>query len=50
MRLRAAGVDATWVRRCTYSESDNFFSYRRSVHQNEPDYGRLVSVIALPAH
>lgn len=50
MRLRAAGVNAAWVRRCTYSESDNFFSYRRSVHQNEPDYGRLVSVIALPAH
>lgn len=32
---------------CTYSDGARFFSYRRSTHQNEPDYGRLMSAIAL---
>ncbi|QGM47407.1 peptidoglycan editing factor PgeF [Methylocystis heyeri] len=31
----------------TYADEDRCFSYRRSVHKNEPDYGRLVSAIAL---
>ena len=31
----------------TYSEPDRFFSYRRSTHLKEPDYGRLISAIAL---
>jgi copper oxidase (laccase) domain-containing protein len=31
----------------TYANEDRCFSYRRSVHRNEPDYGRLVSAIAL---
>lgn len=38
---------AEWSRYCTYSDPDRFFSYRRSVHQNEPDYGRLASAIRL---
>lgn len=47
-RLRQAGVgEATWTRHCTYSEPDRFFSYRRSVHRKEADYGRLISVIRL---
>lgn len=47
-RLREAGVrSAQWTRHCTYSDPDRFFSYRRSVHHKEPDYGRLVSVIRL---
>ena len=29
----------------TYSNSKNFFSYRRSVHNNDADYGRCISVI-----
>jgi len=29
----------------TYRNSKNFFSYRRSVHNNETDYGRCISVI-----
>ena len=33
---------------CTYSEKDQFFSYRRNQHQNEPDYGRQGSFIMLP--
>ena len=31
----------------TYAHADRFFSYRRSTHLAEPDYGRLVSAIAL---
>ncbi len=31
----------------TYANEDSCFSYRRSVHKSEPDYGRLVSAIAL---
>ena len=33
--------------RDTCSEETHFFSYRRSVHRGEPDYGRALSVIAL---
>lgn len=47
-RLRAAGVSAAeWTRHCTYSDPERFFSYRRSVHRKEADYGRLISVIRL---
>jgi YfiH family protein len=47
-RLRAAGVGhAEWTRNCTYSDPDRFFSYRRSVHQREADYGRLIATIRL---
>ena len=31
----------------TYQDKEQFFSYRRACHQNEPDYGRLLSAIAL---
>jgi hypothetical protein len=47
MRLENAGVlmiDDIGVD--TYSD-DRFYSYRRSVHRNEPDYGRHVHAIAL---
>ena len=47
-RLRTAGVGhAEWTRHCTYSDPDRFFSYRRSVHSREVDYGRLISAIVL---
>ena len=47
-RLREAGVGhAEWVRHCTYEDPDRYYSYRRSVHRKEPDYGRLISVIRL---
>jgi polyphenol oxidase len=32
---------------CTYADEANFFSYRRSVHRKEPDYGRHVHAIVL---
>lgn len=45
-RLRQAGVgEALWTRHCTYGDPARFFSYRRSVHQREADYGRLISAI-----
>lgn len=46
-RLAKAGVTATSLNRCTYSEPDLFYSYRRSTHLGEPDYGRLASAIML---
>jgi YfiH family protein len=47
-RLSAAGVKAGFLDRCTYAEEENFYSYRRATHRGEPDYGRQVSLIALP--
>ncbi|MEM7753561.1 MAG: laccase domain-containing protein, partial [Pseudomonadota bacterium] len=47
-RLRTAGIaSAAWIGHCTYSDPDKFYSYRRSVHAREADYGRLISVIRL---
>lgn len=47
-RLRAAGIgQAEWTGHCTYSDAGRFFSYRRSTHAREADYGRLISVIRL---
>ncbi|SPH20152.1 Laccase domain protein YfiH [Ascidiaceihabitans donghaensis] len=47
-RLRTAGIGhAEWTRHCTYSDPDRFYSYRRSVHRKEADYGRLISAIRL---
>lgn len=47
-QLRAAGVgSAEWSRHCTYSDPERFYSYRRSVHRKEADYGRLIAAIRL---
>ena len=47
-RLRAAGIgSAEWTRHCTYFDAERFYSYRRSVHSKDPDYGRLISAIVL---
>lgn len=47
-RLRRAGVAlAEWTRHCTYADAERFYSYRRSVHAKEADYGRLISVIGI---
>jgi hypothetical protein len=32
----------------TYADADRFYSYRRATHRGEADYGRQVSLIALP--
>lgn len=47
-RLAAAGagqIESTG--HCTYADPDLFYSYRRSVHRAEADYGRLLSAITL---
>ncbi|MEC5322562.1 peptidoglycan editing factor PgeF [Aurantimonas sp. A3-2-R12] len=46
-QLRASGVAASFVGTCTYADPDRFFSYRRTTHRGEPDYGRQLSAIAL---
>lgn len=46
-KLRDEGIEAEWTRHCTYSDPDRFFSYRRSVHDREADYGRLISAIRI---
>jgi len=47
-RLKAAGVGRIDdLGRCTYAEPELFFSYRRSVHRGEADYGRHLNAIAL---
>jgi len=47
-RLRAAGVGhAEWTRHCTYRDPARFYSYRRTTHAGEVDYGRQISVIRL---
>jgi YfiH family protein len=45
-RLREEGVAvATWTGHCTYADAARFFSYRRTTHRGEGDYGRLVAAI-----
>jgi YfiH family protein len=47
-RLEHAGVgEAEWVALDTCAEADRFFSNRRAFRAGEPDYGRLLSAIAL---
>ena len=47
-RLRRAGVRAIEdCGLCTYAEPERFYSYRRSQHRGEGDYGRHVNAIVL---
>lgn len=47
-RLRGAGIkDAAWTRHCTYADPSRFYSYRRSLHDEDVDYGRLIAAIRL---
>jgi len=49
-RLNDAGVTRVVdLGKCTYSDDTRFYSYRRSVHRHEVDYGRLISAIAIEA-
>ena len=48
MRLTRAGVGGFEnLGLDTYADDTRFFSYRRSVHRQEADYGRLVAAVAL---
>lgn len=47
-RLRQAGVGhAEWTGHCTYRDPERFYSFRRTTHAGEADYGRLISTIRL---
>lgn len=46
-RLLKAGVKAHSLDICTYPDTERFFSYRRTTHAAEPDYGRQISAIAI---
>jgi YfiH family protein len=47
-RLAAAGVaDVERLGACTYARQDDFFSFRRTTHRGEADYGRDISAILL---
>lgn len=46
-RLSEAGVTADSIGLCTYAAPETFFSYRRTTHAGEPDYGRQISAIAI---
>ena len=47
-RLGVAGIGRIEdVNRCTYSDAARFYSYRRSVHRGEKDYGRHINAIVL---
>jgi polyphenol oxidase len=49
-RLKRAGVGQVEdLGLCTYADADQFFSYRRTTHRAEADYGRHVNAIALTA-
>jgi polyphenol oxidase len=41
-QVEALGLD-------TYSDPARFYSFRRATHRGEPDYGRQISLIALPS-
>jgi hypothetical protein len=46
--LRDAGVTRIDdLQCCTYQNESLFYSYRRSVHRGEPDYGRQISAIVI---
>ena len=47
-KLEAAGIDnVERLRACTYAREADFFSFRRTIHRGETDYGRQVSAIVL---
>ena len=47
-RLKVFGLEKVEnLNICTVTNESEFFSYRRSVHRKEPDYGRQISVIGL---
>jgi YfiH family protein len=47
-RLAAAGItDTVELGLSTYPPENGFFSFRRTTHRSEPDYGRQISAIVL---
>ena len=46
-RIAESGVEAHVSGHCTYADENRFFSYRRTTHRSEPDYGRQISAISI---
>jgi copper oxidase (laccase) domain-containing protein len=47
-RMKAFGVGTVIdTALCTYSGEAEYFSYRRTTHRNEQDYGRQIAAITL---
>lgn len=47
-QLNTIGItQVAWSGHCTYADADRFYSYRRSVHLRQADYGRLIAAISL---
>jgi hypothetical protein len=47
-RLRRAGIEQIEdLGFCTYADAERFYSYRRTTHRAEADYGRHINAIAL---
>ena len=46
-RLAEAGIEAENLDICTYPAEADYFSYRRTMHRNEADYGRQISAIMI---
>ena len=47
-RLARAGItNVADLALCTYPKTNGFFSFRRTTHRAEPDYGRQISAITL---
>ena len=47
-RLAKAGIGTVaLLGRCTYQDEKRFFSYRRTTHRQEDDYGRQISALML---
>jgi YfiH family protein len=46
-RAARAGIAFEDLKLCTYADPDRFFSYRRTTHRGEADYGRHVNAIVL---
>lgn len=48
MRLETAGIgEFADLGLCTYTDEERFYSYRRTTHRGDKDYGRLISAIRL---
>ena len=47
-QIKKSGVhNVNYIKSCTYDNPNLYFSYRRSIHKAEPDYGRMISTIML---
>jgi len=46
-QVARAEVSGVLLDICTYQNEADFFSYRRTTHRNEADYGRQLSALCL---